>query len=165
MSIFGRFRRNNPGTDDEWLRTDAVRWEPLYYAISRSLRGPAADMDDGSQHAGPVGRYAFETIFTTTDVPGAEIAVCTYVVEYDEAYWVGVRYTYTTTASPGWSYIMWDHDPYERPYPGAMQATEAARVLAVNLGESAAYARAMFPGIFDWDGQRFDMSIHASEEE
>ena len=161
MGLFGRKHRIIADVIDDWLYTDQVRWEPLRHAICRPLCGPAADMDDD----GHAGECAYETIFATESVPGAEIAICAYAVEGQESYWRGIRYTYTTTAAPGWSFSLWEGDPYDQAYGSLGAADTGAADLALQIGRDPGWARAALSQIFDWDGRRFDTSIHASGEE
>ena len=164
MSILGRIRKHREDvafSDDEWLRADAVRWEPLNYGITRTLRGRAADMDDDGQ----VGATAWETIFTSPDSPGAKIAVCAYpsFMESEGTYWAGFRFTYTCDDAPGWSYAGYEKDPQDQAWDNFIVAEMAAEALAVLVGADPAWATATMPVIFEWDGRRFDPVIRDSD--
>jgi hypothetical protein len=144
---------------DEWLRTDAVRWEPFGWSVPGTLLGAAADMNDDGQ----AGWAAYKVIFTSPSVPGAEITVCTYAAEGQGSYWKGIRYTYTTTAAPDWSFTLWEKDPEDQAYGGVGAADTAALDLALRIARNPDWARATLTEIFDWDGRRFDTAARDSD--
>ena len=168
MNFLGKLRRQ-PVTDDEWLPAGAVRWEPLAWGVATSLEGDDADMDDQGQ-AIPL---AWRVIFVSQDAPGAELTIWTYAAETSEAHWKGIRYTYTTTDAPGWSYTGWEQDPEDRAYGSLGDAVQGAIDLAFQIsreptpamGPGPGWAASTLPGIFDWDGRRFDTTIHDPVEE
>jgi len=114
---------------------------------------------------GQVGLAAYETVFTSPDVAGAGIAICTYVCATSEAFWNGVRFTYSTETAPGWSYTGYESDPYDFAHGSYAEADRAAAELARMMGLARRWAAVTMPGIFDWDGQQFDTAIPAAGEE
>jgi hypothetical protein len=102
-------------------------------------------------------------VFMTPAAQGARIAVCTYAAETQEAYRKGIRYTYDTEGDGHPFYTGWERDPEDWAYESSSAADTAALGLAVLMARDPGWAAATMPGIFDWDGRRFDTVIRDSD--
>lgn len=127
-------------------------WRPLT-TEPLSVSGDAGNMDDDGQ-AFP---FVHQIVFGLGHPDGPVINVCTYVVYGAEpgTYVVGLRYTYTSEAHPGWSYTGWMAEPLGEIYPDTQSANDHASWWAYCLGRAFTPLKIALPEVFGWDGTVF----------
>jgi hypothetical protein len=116
--------------------------------------------DQGGQarQPGVAGYQAWRLpVFTGTRLdpvraPGARISIWTYVAGRHGEFEIAVRYSYSTSVMPRWTYDGWLCGRDTRQYGTFREALAGAFAEAQYIAQGTPEVQAAYPEIFDWDG-------------
>lgn len=149
MGLLSMLRGKRPAGD-----ADPV-WTPLR-PEPELLSGDDADMDDDGQVR--LALRAYQVAFGCSHPDGAVITVFTYVSwTEDDQFCLGLRFDYTSEAHADWAYIGYEGDPLDEVFADFDDADAEAAAWAANLAAGHAESMANLPGVFDWDGEPFEL--------
>jgi hypothetical protein len=148
MAFFGLLGKRRPAA------AEIDNWEPV--SSPAELEGDPADMEDDGQ-VSDVAYFAYRVDHELASVPGAHVAVWTYVAYGEgDSFVLGLRYQFTTGEDPAWSYTGYAEDLEREEFATLDLADAGAQEWADAIARPGGkWQKLLDDEVFDWDGHPF----------